>query len=145
MPLLLLLSLLLASPVAAPPGYERAWDSIPERHRALVRSIHVDRESSGQARRATMSVHLKPYRGHSSEVTLVHEVCHVIAYANPAVEQAWHARFWPDGTPVGSPPTRYARTSPGEDFAVSCEKAQDGDGPDDPDRAAFFRERGIWP
>lgn len=145
MSVLLLLAFMLAAPVTAPSGYERAWATIPERHRLLVRSIQVDRVSSAQARPATMSIHLTPHRGKRSDVSLVHEVCHIISYAHPAIEHAWQSRFWVNDRPSGLPPTQYARTNPDEDFAVSCEKAQDGDGPDDPARAAFFRQHGIWP
>jgi hypothetical protein len=148
----LLILLLIAAPaqasapvVAAPPGYEAVWESLPLRHRQLVRSIQIDRTSSGQSRRSTMSIHLPPHRGKASDVTLVHELCHLIAYANPELEQAWDKRFWPHGKPVGRPPTEYAESAPEEDWAVSCEKARDGDGPDDQGRAAFIRAWRVWP
>ena len=130
--------------LTAPAGYEAVWQSLPLRHRQLVRSIQIDRTSSGQSRRSTMSIHLTPHRGPQSDRTLVHEVCHIIAYANPELEQAWSAQFWPKGKPVGKPPTEYARTSPAEDWAVSCEKARGG-GPDDLTRAAFIRAWNVWP
>ncbi len=129
-----------------PADYRSAWLSLPERHRALARGVYVDRESSGQARPSTMTIHLTPYRGERrARITLAHELCHLISYAHPAMARAWEQRFWPNGRPVGLPPTGYAQTESDEDWAVSCEKARDGDGPDDPDRAAFFREWGVWP
>jgi hypothetical protein len=143
--LAMLLLLAVAAPLPAPAGYEAGWRTLPLRHRQLVRSIQVDRTSSGQARRATMSIHLTPYRGASSDKTLVHELCHIVAYASPEMERAWAAQFWPKGVPLGLPPTAYARTSAAEDWAVSCEKARDGDGPDDRARAAFIKAWNVWP
>ncbi len=141
-----LAALLLLFSVAVPKEYAPYWYELPERHRLLARGVYVDRTSSGQARPSTMTIHLPPYRGErQARITLTHELCHLIGYAHPAMARAWRARFWPNGHPVGLPPTAYARTEPDEDFAQSCEKARDGDGPDDPDRAAFFREWGVWP
>ncbi len=141
----MLLVLAVAAPLQAPAGYEAGWRTLPLRHRQLVRSIQVDRTSGGQARRSSMSIHLTPYRGAASDRTLVHELCHIVAYASPEMERAWQQQYWPKGKPVGTPPTEYARTSPAEDWAVSCEKARDGDGPDDRSRAAFIKAWNVWP
>lgn len=143
---MLVLVLLALTLLDVPREYRSAWNSLPERHRALVRGVYVDRESSSQARRSSMSIHLVPYRNETrARISLTHELCHILMYANPSMERAWERRFWPNGAPVGLPPTGYALTDADEDYAVSCEKARDGDGPDDPDRAAFFRAWGIWP
>jgi hypothetical protein len=152
---LLLLALLVAATptpshavtpdLRAPAGYDAAWLALPLRHRQLVRSIHLDRDSSGQSRRATMSIHLPPARSaEAARRTLTHELCHIVAYASPELERAWAAQFWPAGSPLGTPPTAYARTTVREDWAVSCEKARDGDGPDDRDRADFIRAWRVW-
>jgi hypothetical protein len=77
----------------APPGYEAAAGRVPERHWALVREARIDRESGGQARRATMSIHLTPYGATGrGDAQLVHEVGHLVYYADPALERDW--RRW---------------------------------------------------
>ncbi len=129
-----------------PRDYLPAWMSLPERHRAFVRGVYVDRTSGGKAREATMTIHVPPFRSErQARKTLTHEVCHILAWSDRRLEAAWQARFWPGGRATGQPPTRYAASSQDEDFAQSCEKARDGDGPDDPDRARFFVEWGVWP
>lgn len=132
-----LLSLSIA-PVSAPPGYERAWAAIPERHRATVREIRIDRDSGGQARRETMSVHLTPHRQDSQ---LHHEIGHIVMYADPKLEADWRSSFWPSGRIRGIPPSRYARTNYREDFAESYSEVLEHGCVEDVDRTQFMKER----
>ena len=86
----LLLSLLLV----IPPDYVAAWERVPARHRALVRAIHVDRDSGGQARRSTASIHLTPYDATGrGDAQLVHELGHIVYHADPALARDWRQRF----------------------------------------------------
>lgn len=141
---LLLLSVLLA-PLDVPDAYAAEWYALPAEHRAHVRMIRVDRTSSAQAREATMSIHLPPYRNAAqARRSLTHELCHILAWSRRDLEEDWQARFWPGGKVIGQPPSRYAASSQDEDWATSCQLARDG-ALADPDRAAFFRDRGIWP
>lgn len=140
----LLLVLATLAPLSAPPGYERAWDAVPERHRLLVRSIHVDRDSGGQARRATMSVHLVPKpRGKDSAIW--HELGHIVRWSSPALSSAWDRQFWPDGRIRGIPPSRYAMTEPDEDFAESYEEILEHGCLEDADRTRFMIEWAFRP
>ena len=131
-----------ASPASAalpaPAGYEHAVSRLPARHWALVRSAAIDRSSGGQARRATMSVHMTPYRTDSQ---LHHEVGHLVAYADPALERDWRERFWPRGKPLGTPVSRYARTNDREDFAVAYEELIEHGCLSDRERERFLRDR----
>lgn len=90
--MLLALLFVVASLLPAPPGYERAVSLVPARHWGLVRSTHLDREHGAQARRATMSIHLVP-KPEGRDASLVHEVGHVVQYADPALERDWTAQF----------------------------------------------------
>lgn len=137
-----MLLLVVVLTVAVPPGYAAAWERIPERHRTLVRSIHVDRDSGGQARRATMSIHLTP---RSTAATLWHEVGHLVRWSDPELAAAWDRRFWPDGRLRGVPPSRYARTSPSEDLAESYEEMIEHGCLEDPDRSRFMLSRVLRP
>jgi hypothetical protein len=140
--LLLVVTLVLLAPVAPPTGYERAWAAVPMRHRLLVASIHVDRDSGGQARRRDMSIHLTPYR---SDGQLHHEVGHLVLYADPALERDWQAAFWPGGRLRGIPPSRYARTNDREDAAESYEEMLQHGCLEDPARTRFMLERVFRP
>jgi hypothetical protein len=102
-----------------PVGYERAWRQLPARHQALVRSIQVDRTSSGQAREKDMSVHLTPWNQKSGDGLLWHEVAHIVLYAHPRLETLWNKQFWPEGVALGLPVSGRAAHSPEEDFAES--------------------------
>lgn len=94
MSVMLVLAFVLLGPLPAPSGYEAAVDRLPPRHWALVRSVHVDRDSGGQARRRTMSVHLTPYDlVGTGDAQLVHEVGHIVYYADPSLERDWRRRF----------------------------------------------------
>lgn len=128
-----------------PPEYVAVWQTLPERHRAHVRYVVVDRTSSAKAREATMSIHLPPYRNdEQARRSLTHELCHILAWSRRDLEEDWQAQFWPGGKAVGQPPSRYAASSQDEDWAVSCQQASVGRLAD-PDRDAFFRVRNIWP
>ena len=92
----MLLSMLvfLATVLPAPTGYESAVARVPSRHWALVTSAHIDRDSGGQARRRTMSIHLTPYNATGrGDAQLWHEVGHIVYYAHPEIESDWRARF----------------------------------------------------
>lgn len=141
----MLLVFVLASVFASvlpPTGYEAAAASVPARHWALVRSVHVDRDSGGQARRSSMSVHLTPYR---SDGQLWHELGHIVRWSDPSLASDWDRQFWSGGKVRGIPPSRYARTEPDEDFAESYEEMLEHGCLEDPDRTRFMMERVFRP
>jgi hypothetical protein len=91
---MLALLLLAVTLLPAPTGYESAVTRVPARHWRLVQAATIDRDSGGQARRATMSIHLTPYDSTGrGDAQLVHEVGHIVYYADPALERDWRARF----------------------------------------------------
>jgi hypothetical protein len=126
----------MVGPVVVPTGYERAWARLPERHRMLVRGIYRDRDSSAQARRRTMTIHLKKQDGHPE--SLWHEVGHLVRWADNPLASDWEARFWRRGTLSGVAPSDYARTSPSEDFAESYQELLENGSLEDCGRVRFM-------
>jgi hypothetical protein len=140
----IMVSLYVGAPtLAVPASYEPAWSRIPERHRSLVQGIYQDRDSSAQARRATMTIHLKKRGGTPS--SLWHEVGHLVRWSDNRRASDWDARFWPRGRLVGIAASAYARTSPSEDFAVSYEEIIEHGCLGDPDRDRFMKARVFRP
>jgi hypothetical protein len=132
---------------ATPPvGYEAAVAKVPPRHWALVRSASVDRTSNGQAHRADMSIHLAPATSKAKADQVLHEVGHVVFYADRELDRDYCARFWPRGKLRGVPPSPYAaRTGCAEDEADGYKQMLTGGSVEDPARTRFFRERVFRP
>ncbi len=136
--------------IMPPSHYTGAWDRVPERHRSLVQSIHVDRDSGGQSRRSTMSVHLTP-RGNDGQ--LWHEVGHIVAYSDPKLEADWCRRFWRGGRPIGTLPSSYPVQAEAkdegqgcpEDFADSYKEMLEHGCLGDHDRSHFMHDRVFRP
>ncbi len=55
------------------------------------------------------------------EETVVHEMGHAFANANPAIFDAWKQQFWKDPAKPSGSPTDYGKTNSDEDFAESVE------------------------
>jgi hypothetical protein len=121
-----------------PVGYERAWRQLPARHQALVRSIQIDRTSSGQAREKDMSVHLTPWNQDSGDGQLWHEVAHIVLYAHPRLETLWNRQFWPEGVALGQLVSSRAAHSPEEDFAESYKEFIERGEVSDSERNSFL-------
>ena len=128
----------LAAPEPPPSGYERAVAAVPARHWLLVQQASIDRSSGGQARRSTRSIHLTP-GGAAGQ--LHHEVGHIVAYSDPALEADWRRTFWPNGRPAGVLPSAYARTNDREDFAETYRLMIERGCVEDRERTAFMLAR----
>ena len=132
--------------VVAPPGYESAWLRIPERHRAVVRSIDLWDRGYAQAKRSTMGIML-PAKVRESMIW--HETYHVVMYADPQLEHDWQATFWPGDKLVGKAITPRARQNYREDFAESAEKLIQNGCLDEPgerlSRERWLRDRVFRP
>jgi hypothetical protein len=128
------------APLPSPPGYEAAVAALPARHWALVRSVTL--AYRGRVKYSTSSIELPRVPKAS---TLHHEVGHLVHAAHPAVAEAWQERFWRGDTLLGTPPSRYGRTSWKEDFATTYEEMLEHGSVGDADRAAFMLRHVFLP
>ena len=96
--------------------YRADAERVPAAHWALVREIQLVPDTSGRAWKSG----LIQLADNGRPGVLWHEVGHLVSWEGTGYRyDSWRYYLWTDDGPRGDPPSRYAHTGPGEDFAES--------------------------